>query len=48
VAVTNCIISIIVIDAAASLATVGVPIFSMAILVLIVPATLLGRWLYST
>jgi 4-hydroxybenzoate polyprenyltransferase len=47
-AVTNCIISIIVIDAAASLATVGVPIFSMAILVLIVPATLLGRWLNST
>jgi 4-hydroxybenzoate polyprenyltransferase len=47
-AVTSCILSIIVIDAAASLATVGVPIFSMAILLLIVPATLLGRWLSST
>lgn len=48
VAVTNCIMSIIVIDAAASLATAGVPYFSLLILMLIVPATVLGRWIYST
>jgi hypothetical protein len=48
VAVTNAIMSIIVIDAAASLAGAGVPLFSFAILVLIIPATFLGRWIYST
>jgi 4-hydroxybenzoate polyprenyltransferase len=47
-AVKNCILSIIVIDAAASMMGSGLNQFAFVILVLIVPATFLGRWIYST
>jgi hypothetical protein len=40
--------SIIVIDAAASLTGAGHDYFSLLILILIVPATFLGRLVYST
>lgn len=48
-AVKNGIMSIIVLDAAASMPFASIGMFSaMFILVLIVPANFLGRWLYST
>jgi 4-hydroxybenzoate polyprenyltransferase len=46
-AVKNCILSLIVIDAAACLATRGTFEAAM-ILTLLIPATILGRWIYST
>ena len=46
-AVKNCILSLIVIDAAACLATTGA-LPALMILALILPATLLGQWIYST
>ena len=46
-AVKNCILSLIVIDAGATLATAGT-LPAVAIMALIVPAVILGQWIYST
>ncbi len=46
-AVKNCILSLIVIDAGACLATTG-PLPAVLILMLLMPAVILGRWIYST
>jgi hypothetical protein len=46
-AVRNCIFSLVVIDAAAVLATQDV-FWGLVILALLAPMILLGRWLYST
>lgn len=46
-AVKNCILSLIVLDAAACFAVRGI-FWATMILVLIVPAMLLSRWIYST
>ncbi len=46
-AVKQCILSLIVLDAAVCLAVRG-PEWALLILVLLVPAALLGRWIYST
>jgi 4-hydroxybenzoate polyprenyltransferase len=56
-AVKNCILSLIVLNAAVTIATQGYPILSsfppqqlqcIAILALLAPTVLLGRWIYST
>ncbi len=47
VAVKNCILSLIIIDAGACLATTG-PLPALLILMLILPAMILGQWIYST
>jgi 4-hydroxybenzoate polyprenyltransferase len=46
-AVKHCIASLIVLDAAVCLAVRG-PIWSLAILALLIPMLVLGRWIYST
>ena len=46
-AVKNCILSLIIIDAGAALATAG-PLPAICILSLILPAMILGQWIYST
>jgi 4-hydroxybenzoate polyprenyltransferase len=46
-AVKQCILSLIVLDAIVALATAG-PVWGLVVLALIVPATWLGRWIYST
>lgn len=46
-AVRNCIFSLVVIDAAAVLVTQDI-VWGIAILLLLVPMLVLGRWLYST
>ena len=46
-AVKNCILSLIVIDAGDCLATAGL-LPAVLILLLLLPATILGRWIYST
>lgn len=46
-AVKQCILSLIMLDAAVCLAVRG-PTYALVILLLLVPATFLGRWIYST
>ena len=46
-AVKHSILSLIVLDAAVVLATVG-PVHALGILALLIPTVILGRWIYST
>ena len=46
-AIKQCLLSLIVLDAAVCLVTSG-PMWAAGVLVLLVPALLLGRWVYST
>lgn len=46
-AVKQCIVSLIMLDAAVTMAVAG-PYWGLAVLALIVPMLLLGRWVYST
>ncbi len=47
IAVKECILSLIVIDAVACYAVRGVP-WAVVILALLVPTLFVGRWIYST